>query len=65
MARAEAEDAVALCEHKIHTLLALEREMTGDGVVERFRVITPSHAQEHAKIWEIVPDDEGGGTGEA
>ena len=65
VARAEAEEATALCEHKIHTLLALEREMTGDGVVERFRVITPGHAQEHAKIWEIVPDDEDGGPGEA
>jgi hypothetical protein len=56
VARAEAEEAAALCEHKLHTLLALEREMTEAGVVERFRVIEPSRAQEHAKIWEIVPE---------
>jgi hypothetical protein len=36
--------------------LALEREMTEAGVVERYRVIEPSRAQEHAKIWEIVPE---------
>ena len=56
VARAEAEEAAALCEHKLHTLLSLEREMTEAGVVERFRVIEPSRAQEHAKIWEIVPE---------
>ncbi len=56
VARAEAEEAAALCEHKIHTLLALEREMTEAGVVERYRVIEPGRAQEHAKIWEIVPE---------
>lgn len=58
VARAEAEDAAALCEHKVHTLLALEREMTGQGVVERFRTIDPGRAAEHAKIWEIVPEAE-------
>jgi hypothetical protein len=57
VARAEAEEASALCEHKIHTLMALEREMTEQGVVERFRRIDPGRAQEHTKIWEIVPDD--------
>ncbi len=58
VARAEAEEAAALCEHKVHTLLALEREMTEAGAVERFRVIDPGRAQEHAKIWEIVPEDD-------
>ncbi len=69
VARAEAEEAATLCQHKVHSLLALEREMTEEGVVERFRVITPARAQDHAKVWEIVPDDEeddgDGGTGEA
>jgi hypothetical protein len=60
-ARAEAEEAAALCQHDIHTLLALERERTEAGVVERFRVITPGRARDHARIWEIVPDDEDGG----
>ena len=57
VARAEAEEAAALCEHKVHTLLALEREVTEAGVVERFSVIDPGRASEHTKIWEIVPDD--------
>ena len=61
MARAEAEEAAALCQHKLHSLLALERVMTEAGVAERFRVITPARAQEHAKIWQIVPEDEDGG----
>ena len=59
VARAEAEEAAALCEHKIHTLMALEREITEAGVVERFSVIDPGRASEHTKIWEIVSDDDG------
>ena len=55
-ARAEAEYAAGLCDHKPHTLLALERGLEGDGIVERFRVIVPERTQDHAKIWEIVPD---------
>ena len=57
-ARREIEEASALCEHKINTLLALEREVGPDGLVERFRVIRPERARDHAKIWEIVPEDE-------
>ncbi len=55
-ARQEADDAAGLCTHKVHSLLALERETTDEGVVERFRVIKPERAQDHAKIWEIVPE---------
>ena len=57
VARAEAEEAAELCQHKIHTLLAIERELTEEGVVERFRVIVPARAPDHAKVWEIVPED--------
>ncbi len=57
-ARQEADDAAGLCDHKLYSLLALEREMTDDGVVERFRVILPERAQDHARIWEIVPEDD-------
>jgi hypothetical protein len=57
VARAEAEEAAGLCQHKLHTLLAIEREMTEAGVVERFRVIVPARAQDHAKVWEIVPEE--------
>ncbi len=57
-ARQEADDAAGLCDHKLYSLLALERDMTDQGVVERFRVIHPERAQDHARIWEIVPDEE-------
>ncbi len=56
-AREEVAFAVSICEHKLHTLLAVERELGDDGVVERFRVITPSRATQHAKIWDVVEDD--------
>ena len=55
-ARAEADDAAGLCDHKVNTLLALEREATEAGLVERVRVITPERAEDHARIWEIVED---------
>ena len=58
VARAEAEEAASLCQHDVHTLLAIEREMTEAGVVERFRVITPARARDHAKVWEILPEDD-------
>ncbi len=60
VARDEAEEAAALCQHEVHTLLAIEREMTEEGVVERFRVIVPARAQDHAKVWEILPEDDDG-----
>ncbi len=56
VAREEADQAAQLADHKLHTLLALERAEGGTGVVERFRVIRPERAQDHAKIWEIVPE---------
>lgn len=57
-ARHELDDAAGLCEHKLGTLLALEREPAEAGFVERFRVIEPSRAGDHAKIWTIVPDED-------
>lgn len=56
-ARQELEDAAGLCEHKLGTLLAIEREPGDEGFVERFRVIEPARAGDHAKIWEILPDN--------
>ncbi len=58
-AAAEAKYAAALCEHDPHTLLALERGLGDEGIVERFRVIVPERARDHANIWDIVPDDGG------
>lgn len=59
-ARAECEDAASLCDFKVHQLLAIEREEGPEGVIERVRVVRPERAGEHAKIWEIVPDEENG-----
>lgn len=56
-ARQEIDDAAALCEHKLGTLLAVERAPSEEGFVERFRVIQPSRAADHAKIWQVVEDD--------
>ena len=60
-AREETDHAASLCEHAIHTLLALEREYGEAGLVERYRVIRPDRAVDHARIWQIVPDEEDSG----
>ena len=57
-ARAEADYAAGLCEQGVHSLLALERELTEAGLVERFRVVRPSRAKDHARIWTLVEDEE-------
>ncbi len=56
-AREEAEFAASLCDHKLHTLLTVERAFTEDGIAESVRVITPARAPGHAQIWSIVEDD--------
>jgi hypothetical protein len=56
-ARAEAEFASGLCEHPLNTLIAVERTLGPDGIVERFRTIEPARGSTHAKIWQLVPDD--------
>ncbi len=55
-ARAEADYAAELCAHKVHQLLAMEREAGAQGIVERVRLVRPQRARSHAKIWEIVDD---------
>lgn len=55
-ARAEADYAAELCDHKVHQLLAMEREAGARGIVERVRLVRPERARSHAKIWEIVED---------
>ncbi len=56
-ARAEADDAASLCDHKNNTLLAMERELSDAGIVERVRVIEPDRARDHAKIWQLAPEE--------
>lgn len=43
-AGAEVAYAETLCEHGLNTLLAMERELTDDGVSERFKKFTPTGA---------------------
>jgi hypothetical protein len=59
VAREECDYAAGLCEHPVHTLLAIEREPSEAGVRERIKVIQPSRAEEHAKIWELGEDEDG------
>jgi len=68
-AREEADYAAGLCDHKLNSLLALERELEPQGgteqaLVERFRVIVPKRGADHARIWEIVSEEEGRETGD-
>jgi len=66
-AEAEAAFAGGLCEHKVNTLLAVERSFGPDGIVERFRTIEPLKSGRHARIWTIVAEGAGdeatGGSG--
>lgn len=52
---AEAEFAAGICDHEIHTLLALEREIEDDGIVESFRVVRPPSAMDHesVRLWAV------------
>ena len=56
-AREEIDYAASLCDQPINTLLSLSRFVEGDAVREQFRVVLPPGDKPHAKIWEIVPDD--------
>ena len=58
-ARAEADYAAGLCEYGVHTLLSIEREFGEAGITERYRVVQPSRAKDHAQIWSLVEEDEG------
>ncbi|MDJ0947555.1 MAG: DUF6505 family protein [Alphaproteobacteria bacterium] len=54
-ARAEAEFAAELCEHKLNTLLAVERSIGEEGIVERFKVVQPPSRNFMAgRVWDVV-----------
>jgi len=57
-AREEADFAASLCNHELHTLLAMERNVEDDSIVESFRVVRPPDASDHAsvKIWGVEND---------
>ncbi len=46
----EAEFALSICEHPVHTLLMIERELSGEGIREKFKVVKPLDASGHADI---------------
>ncbi|MDH3712884.1 MAG: DUF6505 family protein [Gammaproteobacteria bacterium] len=54
----EAEFAHSICEHPAHTLLMIEREITADGIREKFKVVKPLDASGHAdvRIWGPVEE---------
>lgn len=58
-AKGEIAYAGSLCDHPAGTLLAIEREMSEDGISERIRVM-PRDDEEggHARIWSLVPEDD-------
>lgn len=55
-ARGEALYAAELCDHPDGTLLAIEREMTDQGIAERVKAIAPQKDGLHSKIFDVVPD---------
>ena len=60
-ARAEAAFAQSLCDQRTNTLIAVERDLGPDGIVERFRTIEPLAGGRHARIWSILADHDGDG----
>ena len=53
----EADYAVAICEHELHTLLAIGREFGDEGIEESLKVIRPNAAShEGLKIWGLEED---------
>lgn len=57
-AKSEVAYAASLCDHPAGTLLAIEREMTDDGVTERIRVMPRSDEDGgHAQIWSLSEED--------
>ena len=56
-ARIEVSDAEGICNHPPGTMLAIDRELTDEGIVERIHVIPPGH-DDHARIWTIEDDEQ-------
>ncbi len=56
----EADYAATICEHQLHTLLAIEREFSDEGIEESLKVIRPNAAShEGLKIWGVEKDGDG------
>jgi hypothetical protein len=59
-AESEVRFAEELADRPLNTLVAVERTLGPDGIVERFRTIERSAARPHAKIWSLEPEDPDG-----
>ena len=55
-ARDEALYTSECCDHPDGTLLAIEREMTENGIAERVKAIPPEKDSLHSKIFDVVPE---------
>ncbi|MBO6518670.1 MAG: hypothetical protein JJ900_17375 [Rhodospirillales bacterium] len=56
-ARSEIAYAASLCDQPAGTLLAIDREMTEDGITEKIKVVPrPDEDGGHAQIWTIAED---------
>lgn len=56
-AKSEIAYAASLCDQPAGTLLAIDREMTEDGITEKIRVMPrPDEDGGHAQIWTITED---------
>ena len=56
-ARGECRDMADLCDHPAGTLLAIERDLTDEGIAERVRIIPAKGEGQHARIWGVAGDD--------
>jgi len=50
-AKEEVTFAAGLCAHPVNTVIAVARNMSEEGVREKFRVIAPPREKDHAKVW--------------
>jgi hypothetical protein len=59
LANEEATFATSICDHQLHTLLALERESNEGGIAERFKVVQLPSAAGHddVKLWTLLDDE--------
>ena len=56
-ARHEVNNMSVLCDHPTRTLLAIGRECDNIGIKEQVGKIQNPNDEDHARIWEITPQD--------
>jgi len=52
-AKGEVDFAAGLAARPVNTVIAVERELGEDGVVERFRIVPAPREKDHAKVWQL------------